>query len=179
MLQGAHFRPSFSYRLSLRSLFCLFLSGHFTQVLRYAQRNKKRRFTPTGEAWIFNLGGEVGSKKVFFTEGRAANPWEAIWPQESNCFSRVSVSVLLRAHEATCDFTGGGGVPPLTPLMDCFYLTRLGLHYLSMRHKVLVLTHKGVKSTDVLKHCYHLAHPLWFHWWLLREVKLKTPSEDC
>ena len=28
-----YFRPSLSYHLSLRPLFCLFLSGHFTQVL--------------------------------------------------------------------------------------------------------------------------------------------------
>ena len=40
MLQGAfcntfhlHFRPSISYHSSLRSLFCLFLSGRFKQVL--------------------------------------------------------------------------------------------------------------------------------------------------
>ena len=33
MLQ--YFRPSLSYRLSLRSLFCLFLSDRFTQVLLY------------------------------------------------------------------------------------------------------------------------------------------------
>ena len=32
-----YFRPSLSYHLSLRSLFCLFLSGHFTQVLLYCQ----------------------------------------------------------------------------------------------------------------------------------------------
>ena len=30
-----YFRPSLSYQLSLRSLLCLFLSGHFTQVLLY------------------------------------------------------------------------------------------------------------------------------------------------
>ena len=30
-----YFRPSLSYQLSLRSLFCLFLSGCFTQVLLY------------------------------------------------------------------------------------------------------------------------------------------------
>ena len=30
-----YFRPSLSYHLSYRSLFCLFLSGHFTQVLLY------------------------------------------------------------------------------------------------------------------------------------------------
>ena len=30
-----HFRPSLSYHLSLRSLFCLFLSGRFRQVLLY------------------------------------------------------------------------------------------------------------------------------------------------
>ena len=30
-----YFRASFSYHLSLRSLFCLFLSGRFTQVLLY------------------------------------------------------------------------------------------------------------------------------------------------
>ena len=32
-----YFWPSLSYLLSLRSLFCLFLSGHFTQVLLYCQ----------------------------------------------------------------------------------------------------------------------------------------------
>ena len=31
-----YFRLSFSYTLSLRSLFCLFLSGRFTQVLLYS-----------------------------------------------------------------------------------------------------------------------------------------------
>ena len=30
-----YFRPSFSYYWSLRSLFCLFLSGRFRQVLLY------------------------------------------------------------------------------------------------------------------------------------------------
>ena len=30
-----YFRPSLSYHLSLRSLFCLFLSGRFTQVLLF------------------------------------------------------------------------------------------------------------------------------------------------
>ena len=30
-----YFRPSLTYKLSLRSLFCLFLSGRFTQVLLY------------------------------------------------------------------------------------------------------------------------------------------------
>ena len=30
-----YFRPSLSYHLSVRSLFCLFLSGHFRQVLLY------------------------------------------------------------------------------------------------------------------------------------------------
>ena len=29
------FRPSLSYQLLLRSLFCIFLSGRFTQVLLY------------------------------------------------------------------------------------------------------------------------------------------------
>ena len=32
-----NFQPSLSYHLSLRSLFCLFLSGHLRQVLLYAQ----------------------------------------------------------------------------------------------------------------------------------------------
>ena len=31
----SNLRPSFSYHLSLRSLFCLFLSGHLRQVLLY------------------------------------------------------------------------------------------------------------------------------------------------
>ena len=33
-----YFRPSLSYNLSLRPLFCLFLSGRFTQVLLYVNR---------------------------------------------------------------------------------------------------------------------------------------------
>ena len=39
MLQGEHsaIRPSLSYQFSLRYLFCLFLSGRFTQVLLYPQ----------------------------------------------------------------------------------------------------------------------------------------------
>ena len=41
MLKGSilqYFQPSLSYHLSLRSLFCLFLSGHFTLVLLYYYR---------------------------------------------------------------------------------------------------------------------------------------------
>ena len=30
-----YFRPALSYKLSIRPLFCLFLSGRFTQVLLY------------------------------------------------------------------------------------------------------------------------------------------------
>ena len=42
MLQGSilqYIRPSLSYPLSLRSLFCLFFSGCFTQVLLYIKKN--------------------------------------------------------------------------------------------------------------------------------------------
>ena len=42
MVQGSiqqYFRPSLSYHLSLRSLFCLFLDGHLTQVLLYCLFN--------------------------------------------------------------------------------------------------------------------------------------------
>ena len=35
--EGQNFRYSLSYHLSLRSLFCLFLSGHLRQVLLYAK----------------------------------------------------------------------------------------------------------------------------------------------
>ena len=35
-----YFRPSLSYHLSLRSLFCLFFSGHFTQVFAYSKYAK-------------------------------------------------------------------------------------------------------------------------------------------
>ena len=37
-----YFRPSLSYHLSLRSLFCLFLSCRFIQVLLYARRRIKQ-----------------------------------------------------------------------------------------------------------------------------------------
>ena len=43
MLQGSilqYFRPSLRYHLSLRSLFCLFLSGCLRQVLLYWQAHK-------------------------------------------------------------------------------------------------------------------------------------------
>ena len=36
-----YFRPSLSYHLSLRSLFCLFLSGRLRQVLLYNGLRKK------------------------------------------------------------------------------------------------------------------------------------------
>ena len=35
-----YFRPSISYHLSLRSLFCLFVSGSFIQVLLHTDRLK-------------------------------------------------------------------------------------------------------------------------------------------
>ena len=39
-----YFLPSFSYHLSLRSLFCLFLSGHFTRVLLYFSKVQLNKF---------------------------------------------------------------------------------------------------------------------------------------
>ena len=35
-----YFQPTLSYHLSLRSLFCLFLNGRFTQVLLYVENSK-------------------------------------------------------------------------------------------------------------------------------------------
>ena len=43
MQNSAILRPSLSYTLSLRSLFCLFLSGRFTQVLLYLKCLKNVR----------------------------------------------------------------------------------------------------------------------------------------
>ena len=50
-LQGEHsailltyIRARLGYNLSLRSLFCLLLSGHFTQILLYAADIKSRHF---------------------------------------------------------------------------------------------------------------------------------------
>ena len=37
-----YLRPSLSYHLPLRSLFCLFLSGRFTQVLLYQIRSRSK-----------------------------------------------------------------------------------------------------------------------------------------
>ena len=39
-----YFRPSLSYQLSLRPLFCLFLSGRFTHVLLYCNVKKSYFF---------------------------------------------------------------------------------------------------------------------------------------
>ena len=47
-----YFRPSLSYHLSVKPLFCLFLSGHFRQVLNvYVQAILGTILTPT----IFKL----------------------------------------------------------------------------------------------------------------------------
>ena len=46
MLQGSilqYFRPSLRYHLSLRSVFCLFLSGRLRQVLLYAKKYAKHQ----------------------------------------------------------------------------------------------------------------------------------------
>ena len=45
-----HFQPSLNYHLSLRHLFCLFLSGSFTQVLLYDHYGK-----PTFSIVLFNI----------------------------------------------------------------------------------------------------------------------------
>ena len=42
-----YFQPSLSSHLSLRSLFCLFLSGHFTQVLLYVADIQKNHLSET------------------------------------------------------------------------------------------------------------------------------------
>ena len=45
-----YFRPSSSYHLSLRSLFCLFLSGRFTQVLLYVYGSAHEIFVLIADA---------------------------------------------------------------------------------------------------------------------------------
>ena len=54
MLQGIlqYFQPSFSYQFSLRPLFCLFLSGSFTQVLLYMQKQNDGQYDPV--YWLSN-----------------------------------------------------------------------------------------------------------------------------
>ena len=62
-----YFRPPFSYRLSLRSLFCLYLSGRFTQVLLFAEN-----FSLTFLSWLEIISHFVlsslsnGHEAVFF-----------------------------------------------------------------------------------------------------------------
>ena len=51
-----YFQPSLSYHLSLRSLFCLFLSGHFTQVLLYHYHGLCQSIVkPIHAKWAFSL----------------------------------------------------------------------------------------------------------------------------
>ena len=62
MLKGSilqYFRPSLSYHLSLRSLFCLFFSGRFTQVLLYI--NLHERYRPAHESPPLNMHAIVSS----------------------------------------------------------------------------------------------------------------------
>ena len=61
MLQGSilqYFRPSFSYHLSLRPLFCLILSGHLRQGLLYV----------TGFQLYKPSGKHCGSRSAGFSE---------------------------------------------------------------------------------------------------------------
>ena len=58
MLQGEnsasilrYFRPSLSYHLSIKSLFCLILSGRFTQVLLYNSVVETPKGTSTNIVW--------------------------------------------------------------------------------------------------------------------------------
>ena len=44
-----YFQPSLRYHLSLRSLFCLFLSGRFTQVLLYSKTRLKQSLSKRPE----------------------------------------------------------------------------------------------------------------------------------
>ena len=51
-----YFRPSLSYHLSLRSLFCLFLSGHLRQVLLYKKIERiKMAFSVAKKYFLFIL----------------------------------------------------------------------------------------------------------------------------
>ena len=52
-----YFRPSLSYHLSLRSLFDLFLSGRFTQVLLYAKMR---------EEYLRSVGGTISLSSLSF-----------------------------------------------------------------------------------------------------------------
>ena len=45
-----YFRPALTYHLSLRSLFCLFLSGPFRQVLLYFQKEIQAAIKSTEQA---------------------------------------------------------------------------------------------------------------------------------
>ena len=54
-----YFRPSLSYNLSLRPLFCLFLSGHLRQVLLYLPRKCQFSF-------YFMIKGELLKAKPYF-----------------------------------------------------------------------------------------------------------------
>ena len=58
MLQGEHsaiLQPSLSYHLSLRYLFCLFLTGRFTQVLLYRIQKGLRYYSPA--RWLTGKSG--------------------------------------------------------------------------------------------------------------------------
>ena len=54
-----YFRPSLSYRLSLRSLFCLFLSDRFRQVLLYKKTRFLFIYNQSISLIIFDLIGDL------------------------------------------------------------------------------------------------------------------------
>ena len=73
-----YFRPPLSYHLALRSLFCLYLSDRFTQVLLHF--TGQRRSSKSAHAWIWiifcmlNTYGITTTKMKLFYSSNAVRP---------------------------------------------------------------------------------------------------------
>ena len=91
-----HFRPSLSYHLSLGPLFCLLLSGHFTQVSAWLKA-----------MWVYKLSGALTPPLLvattFLGVGDDNSLDSAAWREHQ--WSRQEAHF----HCAKCRSRGGGG----------------------------------------------------------------------
>ena len=89
------FLPSLSYQLSFRSLFCLFLSGHFTQVLLYYNYCRYALITKSEHRpCSFNPQGR--SQRLYHAE--ADQKKKEISDQVTLLFRWRIIKALIRLH---------------------------------------------------------------------------------
>ena len=109
-----YFRPPWSYHLSLRSFFCLFLSGLFTPVLQGAQwlcgrvldlRLRSRRFEPHRLHCVVSLSKNINPSLVLVQPGKT-RPYITerllMGRKESNQTKQINTSFTVYLKTVEC-----------------------------------------------------------------------------